>query len=53
MVDPGEHVSATVKREFSEEALAKYFDGSAADAEEAARVRERVDRLFTVRDIDA
>lgn len=57
MKDAYEPVTATVKREFCEEALAKYYksealEGRGADADKAAKVREDVERLFTVDDVD-
>ena len=42
MVDPGEVASATVKREFGEEALSALTMGE----DEAAQVRRDLDRLF-------
>lgn len=45
MVDPGEKFSATLKREFLEEAFA--FDGRVTDPNEMEEIRENVKSLFS------
>jgi len=42
MVDPGEHVSVTLKREFGEEAL----NSLEADPEERSELLARIDEFF-------